>query len=39
MRGTYGIVLRLLPLLVIGADLLDDGLAILEKAIGAVCVP
>jgi 4-aminobutyrate aminotransferase / (S)-3-amino-2-methylpropionate transaminase / 5-aminovalerate transaminase len=35
--GTYGNVLRLLPPLVIGEDLLDEGLAILEKAIGAVC--
>ncbi|BBZ68837.1 4-aminobutyrate aminotransferase GabT [Mycolicibacterium insubricum] len=31
--GTYGNVIRLLPPLVIGDDLLDDGLSVLETAI------
>ena len=33
--GTFGNVLRFLPPLVIGADLLDEGLAILEAAFAA----
>jgi len=33
--GTYGNVLRFLPPLVIGADLLDEGLGILEAAFAA----
>ena len=33
--GTFGNVLRFLPPLVIGADLLDEGLGILETAIRA----
>jgi 4-aminobutyrate aminotransferase/(S)-3-amino-2-methylpropionate transaminase len=32
--GTYGNVLRLLPPLVIGDELLDEGLTILEKTLG-----
>lgn len=32
--GTFGNVVRLLPPLVIGADLLDDALTVLEHAIG-----
>jgi 4-aminobutyrate aminotransferase / (S)-3-amino-2-methylpropionate transaminase / 5-aminovalerate transaminase len=34
--GTFGNVIRLLPPLVIGEDLLDDGLGILEQAITSV---
>jgi 4-aminobutyrate aminotransferase/(S)-3-amino-2-methylpropionate transaminase len=34
--GTYGNVLRFLPPLVIGADLLTEGLDILESAVGEV---
>jgi 4-aminobutyrate aminotransferase / (S)-3-amino-2-methylpropionate transaminase / 5-aminovalerate transaminase len=34
--GTYGNVLRFLPPLVIGADLLDEGLSILEQAFAAL---
>ncbi len=30
--GTYGNVIRMLPPLVIGDDLLDEGLSILEEA-------
>jgi len=33
--GTYGNVLRFLPPLVIGDDLLDEGLGILEAAFAA----
>ena len=33
--GTFGNVVRLLPPLVIGADLLDDALTVLEKAVKA----
>jgi 4-aminobutyrate aminotransferase / (S)-3-amino-2-methylpropionate transaminase / 5-aminovalerate transaminase len=33
--GTFGNVLRLLPPLVIGDDLLDDGLSVLAEAVGA----
>ncbi|GGF46313.1 aspartate aminotransferase family protein [Marmoricola endophyticus] len=33
--GTYGNVIRLLPPLVIGDELLDDGLSVLESAIAA----
>jgi 4-aminobutyrate aminotransferase/(S)-3-amino-2-methylpropionate transaminase len=35
--GTFGNVLRFLPPLVIGEDLLDDGLAVLEDSFAAVC--
>jgi 4-aminobutyrate aminotransferase/(S)-3-amino-2-methylpropionate transaminase len=35
--GTFGNVLRFLPPLVIGEDLLDEGLSILEDAFAAVC--
>jgi 4-aminobutyrate aminotransferase/(S)-3-amino-2-methylpropionate transaminase len=34
--GTFGNVLRFLPPLVIGEDLLDEGLSILEDAFAAV---
>ena len=34
--GTFGNVLRFLPPLVIGEDLLDEGLCILEDAFAAV---
>jgi 4-aminobutyrate aminotransferase/(S)-3-amino-2-methylpropionate transaminase len=34
--GTFGNVLRFLPPLVIGEDLLDEGLGILEEAFAAV---
>ena len=34
--GTFGNVLRFLPPLVIGEDLLDEGLDILEDAFAAV---
>ena len=33
--GSYGNVLRFLPPLVISDDLLDDGLAVLNKALAA----
>jgi 4-aminobutyrate aminotransferase/(S)-3-amino-2-methylpropionate transaminase len=33
--GTFGNVIRLLPPLVIGPDLLDDALTVLEHAIKA----
>ena len=33
--GSYGNVLRFLPPLVIGDDLLDDALSVLEKAFAA----
>ena len=36
LGGTYGNVLRFLPPLVIGEDLLDEGLTILEDAFAAV---
>src|SRR6516165_8276936 len=35
--GTFGNVIRFLPPLVIGEDLLDEGLSILEDAFAAVC--
>jgi 4-aminobutyrate aminotransferase/(S)-3-amino-2-methylpropionate transaminase len=35
--GTFGNVLRFLPPLVIGEDLLDEGLSVLEDAFAAVC--
>ncbi|MBV9092492.1 MAG: 4-aminobutyrate--2-oxoglutarate transaminase [Streptosporangiaceae bacterium] len=35
--GTFGNVLRFLPPLVIGEDLLDEGLTILEDAFAAAC--
>jgi 4-aminobutyrate aminotransferase/(S)-3-amino-2-methylpropionate transaminase len=35
--GTFGNVIRLLPPLVIGEDLLDEGLSILEDAFAAAC--
>jgi 4-aminobutyrate aminotransferase / (S)-3-amino-2-methylpropionate transaminase / 5-aminovalerate transaminase len=35
--GTFGNVLRFLPPLVIGEDLLDEGLSILEDAFAAAC--
>jgi 4-aminobutyrate aminotransferase/(S)-3-amino-2-methylpropionate transaminase len=35
--GTFGNVLRFLPPLVIGEDLLDEGLSILEDAFASVC--
>jgi 4-aminobutyrate aminotransferase / (S)-3-amino-2-methylpropionate transaminase / 5-aminovalerate transaminase len=35
--GTFGNVLRFLPPLVIGEDLLDEGLCILEDAFAAAC--
>jgi 4-aminobutyrate aminotransferase/(S)-3-amino-2-methylpropionate transaminase len=35
--GTFGNVIRLLPPLVIGEDLLDEGLSILEDAFTAAC--
>src|SRR5579859_3620567 len=35
--GTFGNVIRLLPPLVIGEDLLDEGLSILEDAFASVC--
>jgi 4-aminobutyrate aminotransferase/(S)-3-amino-2-methylpropionate transaminase len=34
--GTFGNVIRFLPPLVIGEDLLDEGLSILEDAFAAV---
>jgi 4-aminobutyrate aminotransferase/(S)-3-amino-2-methylpropionate transaminase len=34
--GTYGNVIRLLPPLVIGDDLLDEGLSVLEEAVAAL---
>jgi 4-aminobutyrate aminotransferase / (S)-3-amino-2-methylpropionate transaminase / 5-aminovalerate transaminase len=34
--GTFGNVLRFLPPLAIGEDLLDEGLSILEEAFGQV---
>ena len=34
--GTFGNVLRFLPPLVIGEDLLEEGLTILEDAFGSV---
>jgi 4-aminobutyrate aminotransferase / (S)-3-amino-2-methylpropionate transaminase / 5-aminovalerate transaminase len=34
--GTYGNVIRLLPPLTIDLDLLEDGLSVLEEAVGAV---
>ena len=34
--GTYGNVLRFLPPLVIGEDLLSEGLDIIEEALAAV---
>jgi 4-aminobutyrate aminotransferase/(S)-3-amino-2-methylpropionate transaminase len=34
--GTWGNVIRLLPPLVIGADLLDEGIGVLERAVGEV---
>src|SRR5580692_7237873 len=35
--GTFGNVIRFLPPLVIGEDLLDEGLSILEDSFAAVC--
>ena len=35
--GTFGNVIRFLPPLVIGEDLLDEGLSVLEDAFAAVC--
>jgi 4-aminobutyrate aminotransferase/(S)-3-amino-2-methylpropionate transaminase len=35
--GTFGNVIRFLPPLVIGDDLLDEGLSILEDAFASVC--
>jgi 4-aminobutyrate aminotransferase / (S)-3-amino-2-methylpropionate transaminase / 5-aminovalerate transaminase len=35
--GTFGNVIRFLPPLVIGEDLLDEGLSILEDAFASVC--
>ena len=34
--GTYGNVLRFLPPLVIGEDLLNEGLDIIEQAFGRI---
>jgi 4-aminobutyrate aminotransferase/(S)-3-amino-2-methylpropionate transaminase len=35
--GTFGNVIRFLPPLVIGDDLLDEGLSLLEDAFASVC--
>ena len=36
MCGTFGNVIRLLPPLVIGDELLDDALTVLEQAVQAL---